>query len=412
MKSPRQNRSILLLFLVTLVAGVGLWFWLREKPTPPPPPAPTLAPLGKAPDWNRLEQFQNTISRDEFEKLLRTIYTKSDEAWQPWIELSENHALIRTHAADPEKTYRLAFSTEFKKSPTFGWKWTRASDLPPPPADKPLNGLHIALDPGHIGGEFALIEERELIYGDHEPIREGEMTLITSLILAPKLEELGAQVTLIRSRNEPITPLRPADFQEISTARREAEKYFYRTAEIHARAALVNEVIQPDFVLCLHFNASASPIPLPGQDFHLLLNGAYHDSELAHDDERFQMISKILSRVYREELPLAQAFATTFPEITGLPAYQYPATNPFALQIDNNPYLWARNLLANRLYNCPVIFFEPYTMNSPDFIERHRLGDYEGTKLINGEEKLSLYREYTEAIVQGLILRFEKKTAQ
>lgn len=389
--------------------SLGLAVFPSAAAGPPAPPEPRLAPLGDPPEWSKLDRFQKTMTRGEFENLLRTVYTKTDSAWRPWIEIAGDHALIRTHAADPEKNFRLDFSSSPRSLPTFGWDWARASGLPPAPEGKPLSGLHIAIDPGHIGGDFARMEERDLSYGGHDPIREGEMTLLTSQRLRPKLEALGARVTLVRERNEPVTELRPEDFSEMSESRLATEKFFYRTAEIRARAELVNEIIRPDLVLCLHFNASGSPVPRPGQDFHLLLNGAYHGSELAHDDERFQMLTKILSRVYREELPLARAFATSFAAITRLPAYQYPADNPYAVQIDSDPFLWARNLLANRLYECPVFFFEPYTMNSPEFIERHRLGDYEGTKTVNGEERLSLFEEYAQAITAGLVLRFENR---
>ena len=60
---------------------------------------------------------------------------------------------------------------------------------------------------------------------------------------------------------------------------------------------------------------------------HLLVNGSYLAEELEFDDERFEMIRRLLSRAYDEELPLADTIATAMARETGLPPYQYPTTN-------------------------------------------------------------------------------------
>jgi hypothetical protein len=67
-----------------------------------------------------------------------------------------------------------------------------------------------------------------------------------------------------------------------------------------------------------------------------------------------------------------------------------------------NPYLWARNLLANRLYRCPVIFMEPYVMNSTIDYPRIQAGDYDGQREISGKMQPSIFREYADAVATGL----------
>ena len=61
-----------------------------------------------------------------------------------------------------------------------------------------------------------------------------------------------------------------------------------------------------------------------GNHLHLLVNGSYLEQELELDDERFEMIRRLLSRAYDEELPLADTVAASMARATGLPAYQYP----------------------------------------------------------------------------------------
>ncbi len=348
------------------------------QPKLPPPTPFALSLLAEAPDWTELNAYQHTISRSDFEKLLTEIFT-TDNTWQTYINIEENSAEILTSTDPAELPFTLNFSTPQKTLPV-PRHWQETSSLPIPPPEKPLTGLHIAIDPGHIGGKWAKIEERWFQIGEDKPVTEGDMTLHVGKFLKPLLEEMGAQVTLVRTTTEPITPLRPenltnhADESSASdplSLQRFAERLFYRTAEIRARADLVNQTIQPDLVLCLHYNATASPVPVPGQHYHLLINGAYHASELAHDDERFQMLTRLLSRTYEEELPLSRRLAAEFSANTGLPPFQYSPTNPYALNLDHDPALWARNLLANRSYHCPVLYFEPYVMNSPEFIKRH-----------------------------------------
>ena len=167
----------------------------------------------------------------------------------------------------------------------------------------------------------------------------------------------------------------------------------------------MNETIRPDIILCLHFNAEAwggdpsNPRFSPRNHFHMILHGAYMKGEIAHEDERFEMMHKIFQGVHDEEKALAAELARAFMAESGLPAYVYVPGKP-AIKI--GPALWARNLLANRLYRCPVLFFEPYVMNNQEVFERIQAGDYEGTREVAGKTRKSIYREYVDSVVQGM----------
>jgi hypothetical protein len=187
---------------------------------------------------------------------------------------------------------------------------------------------------------------------------------------------------------------------------------FYRYSEIRRRAALVNFKLHPDLVLCLHFNAEGwgdptSPTLTDTNHLHLLVNGSYLAEELEFDDERFEMIRRLLSRVYDEELPLADTIALAMSRETGLPPYAYPTTNS-TTKVGSSGYVYARNLLATRLYRCPVVYCEPYVMNSKDVFARIQAGDYEGTRSINGVERKSIFREYADSVADGLVEYYSK----
>jgi N-acetylmuramoyl-L-alanine amidase-like protein len=305
--------------------------------------------------------------------------------------------------------------------------------------EKPLSGLKIALDPGHLGGNWAKMEERWFQVGSSTPVQEGDLTLSVSRLLAPRLRELGAKVFFIRNSNEPATPKRPDDFRELArkilirhgvpqpradvldpndpakeqTIRWQSEILFYRYSEIRRRAALVNFKLHPDLVLCLHFNAEgwgdpANPSLTDTDHLHLLVNGAYLVEELEFDDERFEMLRRLLSRAYNEELPLADTIAAAMAKATGLPAYDYPTTNN-TTRVGTSGYVYARNLLATRIYRCPVVYCEPYVMNNKDVFARIQAGDYEGTRSVNGIERKSIFRDYADSVADGLVEYYSKK---
>jgi N-acetylmuramoyl-L-alanine amidase len=399
---PVLSIAIILLTVIT---------WFISRPTIPPvsqkpEPASALSLLVATPDWSSLEPYQNSITREDFERLLASTFS-TGEAWKKFIIISETEALIQTGDPAPRDVFKLHFSST-ALSLVAPRSWKTAGELPLTPQARPLAGLRIAIDPGHIGGAWAKMEERWLVVGSGTPVCEGDMTLQVAQLLKPHLEALGASVSLVRSNNEPVTQLRP------SGPGKEAERQFYRTAEIHARAKLVNETLKPDLVLCLHFNAEAwgnptQPTLIDRTHLHLILNGAYTDEELFLPDQRLAMLKKLLSRTHEEEILVGSQLAATFSEITGLPPYQYPADTKNALPVPNQPYLWTRNLLANRLYDCPVIYLEPYVMNSTIDYPRLQAGDYDGLREINGKPQTSIFREYANALAQGLVAHYSKK---
>lgn len=418
----RLKRSTALLIPLLLAAGMWLWWQksapekIAQKPSAKPP---TLSSLGRAPDWKSLEAQQGSITRNEFERLLTTVYA-SGESWREFMEIGENQARIRMVEGENTEVFVLRFANEGSAKTPSRW-WRAPEELPPAATGKPLDGMHIAIDPGHIGGEWAHIEERFFDAGDGYAVREGDLTLQVANRLKPQLESLGARVSLVRDKAVPVTNWRPEQLIETAreanensaapdspvALRKLAERLFYRTAEIHARADLVNQSIKPDLVLCLHFNAEAwgdpnQPKLIDRSHFHILLNGAYSDEELRLADQRFAMLAKLLSRSHEEEMSISMSVADVFARKSGLPPYAYPADSTHALPVNGHPYLWARNLLANRLYQCPVIFMEPYVMNSIADQARIKLGDYDGTRDVNGTPRVSIIREYADALAEGL----------
>lgn len=397
--------------------------------------SPHLSPLAKAPDWSELEKFQETITRQSFEQTLNNAYAPN-EAAKSFITINGKAATILTTGTD---FFTLRFAANDQSAKALPRYWQPISTLKPSTSQAPLAGLKIALDPGHLGGRWAKMEERWFRIGkDTKPVTEGDMTLRVANLLAPRLRALGAEVSFVRHETEPVTDLRPRDLRDVANAELqrqklplirekydgaadplrmnsiqwESELLFYRTAEIRKRAQIVNRELKPDLVLCLHFNAEdwgdpKMPSLVEHNHLHLLVNGCYSASELAFEDVRFEMLLKLLTRSDAEALPVAEYIANFMARDTGLLPYEYTQGN--AQRIGDNPYLWARNLLANRLFQCPVVYIEPYVMNSQPVWERIQMGDYEGERLVGGEMRKSIYREYADSMTEGLVFAVKSR---
>jgi len=398
--------------------------------------ADNLGILGSHPKWAVLEKYQETLTHDEFSRLIQDVYCTHGFA-QDLIEINENTARILINRK-AQKFFTLRFAENDASCNPVPHLWRAAKSLPPAKPEKPLSGLRLALDPGHLGGKWAKMEERWFQVDSSQPVQEGDLVLKVARLLAPRLRELGAKVFFVRNSNEPVTAKRPDDFRELArkilikngvphprpdvldpndpekeqTIRWQSEILFYRYSEIRRRAVLVNTKLHPDLVLCLHFNAEGwgdpnNPALIDANHLHLLVNGSYLQDELEFDDERFEMIRRLLSRAYDEELPLADTIAAAMARETKLPPYEYPTTNS-TTRVGSSGYVYARNLLATRLYRCPVVYCEPYVMNSRDAFARIQAGDYEGVRNVNGIERKSIFREYADSVVDGLVEYYSK----
>jgi len=370
------------------------------------------SPLAPEPDWSALEKCGGAFTKEEFQHALNHFYALEGAA-AAWIEVGETAARIRITGDTWMEVPFAQNVEEIKGVPRY---WRRAREMGTASEGKPLAGVRVALDPGHLGGEWARMEERFFQLGKSRPVVEGDLTLAVARKLKGALEKLGAKVTLLRKSDRPITGERPGTLRSAAASElaagfspdklnRLSELYFYRISEIRARARLVNETVKPDVVICLHLNAEEwsdpeKPVFVPRNHLHALVNGCYGAKELESDDIRADMWAQLFGRVVDEAVPLSETVVEALAEVTGLPPYAYFSKN--AVRVGGGPYLYARNLLANRLYRVPVVFLEPYVMNSEPVWKRVQLGDYAGLKVVNGVSQPSLVAEYAAGVAEGM----------
>lgn len=299
--------------------------------------------------------------------------------------------------------------------------------------DLPLSGLHVALDPGHVGGKWAPYEGRDFSMhpGDFR-VREGELTLEVAQCIRDRIESLGAQVTVLRDGFTPINPKTPLDYLEAASkdiplpkpltletiqayyeqVRNRAVRMRVVVGEIAERARRVNGVIQPDILLSLHINAAPWPqeidgLPVGGlhlvksNHVHVLIFGCLSDSELRVLSQQEQLAVKLLNGSGSEERKLATHIGTAMQAAMGLPASQYNRKNAVLLDSDT-PTVWARNLMMLRMVECPTVLLEPYVANSEAVYPRIQAAlKARANRAKPAEDDILI--EYSEAVVAGLV---------
>ena len=128
-----------------------------------------------------------------------------------WDEVDVYKSLLQTLPVD-------SILVMYKTKGSSRWDESFINTIPPPKPpylpigsrNKPLLGMKIALDPGHVGGaaEVAFIEKKMVkIHKDELNgfpadvcFNEGNLTLGTALALKQKLEDAGANVMMTRYR--------------------------------------------------------------------------------------------------------------------------------------------------------------------------------------------------------------------
>ena len=161
-----------------------VWLALGALAWMPAIQAGQLSPLAPKPDWSALDAYQHTITRDEFTRLVDHVYSFDGTFWK-YTEIDNKHVVLYSDTAKRLPLYILEFAPDTKSEAPLPYHYqTKASSTDPA---RPLKGIKIALDPGHIGGDWAKLEARWFQLGDDPPVMEAQLALTTCKLLAERL---------------------------------------------------------------------------------------------------------------------------------------------------------------------------------------------------------------------------------
>jgi N-acetylmuramoyl-L-alanine amidase len=390
-----------------------------------------LSPLAPPPDWHGLDAYQRTITHDDFVQLINQVYSPDGSFWK-YAQIDDTKVDVFPDEAKRQPLFTLHFAASDNAClPRPYFYRTRADSSD---SSRPLKGLRICLDPGHIGGEWAQLEGRYFKLDGDPPVEEAVLNMTTCNLLAERLQSDGATVVWAKHNFEPTTSLRPDSLHREAIAAlalrpdttkkisdepaiqrmitHEAARLFYLVAEIRARAEIVNR-LHPDLTICVHYNADNwgnpdHPTLVGNSRLVIFINGDYEASELTYDDMKHDLLRKLLDRDAVQEEKGCAAVGQEMLDILKYPPESYPG-GYFAHHVTDVPSVYARNLMASRIYHGPVVYCEGPYMNARDAYYRIIAGDYLGYRTIQGQSVQSIYREYAEAVEKGVLQYFGVK---
>ncbi|HUJ43329.1 MAG TPA: hypothetical protein VLW52_06960 [Opitutaceae bacterium] len=238
-------------------------------------------------EWTALARFDGTLTRADFEARLDQVFDPA-HGLRPYLRVDEHEVAVFAAGEHPDQplvvmrfaaapSLRRPVQVLFRSPAEFRLRRTA-------PADRPLAGLRVAIDPADIGGRWAQWEDRSVEFRGFGRINEGDLNLLVALRLRTDLERLGAVVFLVRERAEPVLSvppeellgaaegllqekpeLVPASYRrwltdasggERGALRTAAEFFVTKTLETRARVALVRRSFQPDLTLVLQHDAT------------------------------------------------------------------------------------------------------------------------------------------------------------
>lgn len=276
----------------------------------------------------------------------------------------------------------------------------RFEEIPLVDPARPLAGVRVALDPGHMGGD--LWDKRTGKYVKDSAgrvVSEGVIALQTALLLREDLRRLGAEVLVTHEELRPVTPIDYASFDLTPYARNELsdnavapwfrkllsagtgpaltaafeksperkklfsssqrQPYFVERADLWARAAMIND-FKADIVVIIHFDTAEPPgnpvgvNPAAPNTTKTFVVGSYADADLSSRTTRKYFARHLLDqRSWDLSLKLGRSILGEFRSQLGLKLAA--GGGPKTTTVE--PGIFARNLQLPRRLKAPAITY-------------------------------------------------------
>ncbi|HVA99614.1 MAG TPA: hypothetical protein VNG53_12025 [Bacteroidia bacterium] len=223
-----------------------------------------------------------------------------------------------------------------------------------PSDEKKLNGLKIAIDPGHIAGtlQMAKIESRYLELNsdsskDSIQLIEGNETFATAWLLKQKLETAGATVMLTKSapgmtafdmsyfdwKKKFLKPLLENEYREkkissskknflLETNNEKARFAFFSPFDLAERAKKINN-FHPDMTVIMHYNVNEKNIGWKNpteKDFCMTFAGAcFTGKTLENKNQQIAFLRLLLTDDLTHSIALSKITENHFHTDLGIP---------------------------------------------------------------------------------------------
>ncbi|MGL5891165.1 MAG: hypothetical protein ACRC3B_14850 [Bacteroidia bacterium] len=341
--------------------GVSIYAGAAEKATGKPEYRVT---------WNELPVYKAILAHSTREEAMRMMREKGSGPFSP--EITKTYYQLGNH---------------------------RDNDFAPS-ATTPLNGLRIALDPGHFAFDSASsrVEDKYLDFNiagtGTDSIRinffESKLTWQTATILAQQLRSAGAEVMFTRQYGftafgktyqqwktddypralDSLLKVRPndANLKKLKDPRFSQDdrlifRFVFRDVELRKRANLIN-AFRPDLTVIMHYNVDETNTDwkrTTERNYSMAFTaGSFHSGELSDSEKRFDFLRLLLTDELTESITFSGAVTRRFESELRVPL----ATQRDALYLQNSciqtgqPGVFCRNLSLCRLVQGTLVYGE------------------------------------------------------
>lgn len=310
---------------------------------------------------------------------------------------------------------------------------------------KPLAGLKVAIDPGHIAGDFEMAEMEGKYMKMHaspatsmQPVSffEANLTLATAHVVRQELEEMGAEVFM--TRTEPGHGALGLTYQEWKTARwdslMQAEKEegnltdkditrwktqaedkdimsrFFTPEDLRERARMVNE-FHPHLTLIIHYNVDSHNweardeegfFKPTGQNYLMaFVPGSFMRGELSEPEHRLDFLRLLVSDDLNQSIMLSKAFINQSVRYTGVPIVDraYPLRYLHNASIYTGyPGIYARNLSLTRMIAGPLCYGESLCQDNVAESKAFNSKDSEIEGIVVSKRVKTIAKAYVKAV--------------
>jgi N-acetylmuramoyl-L-alanine amidase len=262
---------------------------------------------------------------------------------------------------------------------------------------KKLQGLKIAIDPGHTAGDMdnAVIEAKCLKFNCIAPngekcniaISEGILTFATATLLKNKLEAQGAEVFMTRtfyggsaygksfddwlkpSNIDSLFKIGELTLKQKTIAlnskinKRTKFQSVFKNLELQKRSEIINKY-QPDLTIIIHFNVDETNKgwTKPGNKNHNMtfVGGAFMSSDLSSPSKRMEFLRLLVTDDLEKSIALSSAVVNSFENTLNVKtASHHDATYLIngCLPADASG-VYCRNLQLTRYIHSPLVYGE------------------------------------------------------
>ncbi|MGZ3863637.1 MAG: N-acetylmuramoyl-L-alanine amidase [Bacteroidia bacterium] len=264
--------------------------------------------------------------------------------------------------------------------------------------EKPLSGLKICIDPGHIAGNMDMAEtEQKFIHFSKEiytdlktdsvDIAEGVLTFQTASILKQMLQEKGAEVVLTRQDNcttfgityeewykkhkrktldslaaiDKITPQKHKQLQHMNSDRFFVE--FFKDYELQHRAAVINNS-HPDLTVIIHYNVNEKNVPWlkpSDKDFCMaFVPGCITTDNIQSSAGKLNLLRLLLSEHVNESEKISALLVEELSRQLNIPVAKPEDATYLSEHCMLTPAegVYSRNLALCRLVQSPLVYGE------------------------------------------------------